>query len=136
MNSQRHGVRAKITQAANGIRDLTVNPAGRDPRMTTYKTGHLLSSKASSESTKERGFERETRRAETGRATCAIIVDHTVAKLAALTLTSGKCSNLSFTSVGWWLGRWLAGNCSSGFNRAIVPPWEVDQRRLGAIQLG
>jgi hypothetical protein len=70
------------------------------------------------------------------RGACAIIVDHTVAKLAALTLTSGKCSNLSFTSVGWWLGRRLAGNCSSGFNRAIVPPWEVDQRRLGAIQLG
>jgi hypothetical protein len=55
MNSQRHGVRAEITQAANGIRDLTVNPVGQDPRMTTYKTGHLLSSKASSESTKERG---------------------------------------------------------------------------------
>ena len=28
---------------------------GRDPRRTTYKTGHLLSSKASSESTKGRG---------------------------------------------------------------------------------
>jgi hypothetical protein len=45
----------ELTQAANGIRDLTVNPTGRDPRRTTYKTGHLLSSKASSEGTKGRG---------------------------------------------------------------------------------
>jgi hypothetical protein len=82
--------------------------------------------------------ERRERDTEDGdwRGAYAIIVDRTVAKLATLTLTSGKCSSLSFTPVGWWLGRRLAGNCSSGFNRAIEPPWEVDQRRLGAIQLG
>jgi hypothetical protein len=44
--------------------------------------------------------ERETRWEETEGYTCAIVVDCTVAKLAALTLTSGKCTGLFFTSIG------------------------------------
>jgi hypothetical protein len=42
----------------------------------------------------------ETRWEETGGSTCAIAVNHAVAKLVALTLTSGKCTCLFFTSVG------------------------------------
>jgi hypothetical protein len=44
--------------------------------------------------------ERETWWEETGGYTCAIAVDRAVAKLAALTLTSGKCVGQFFTSVG------------------------------------